>query len=387
MKSRIIKVTVGFICVLIVLTISIILISNSKSNQEINGEQKIELNDLRYMIRNNINNKDKLEEIENKITSIQNNIRTDDNSSSTDSNKIVLIQTILIIVFIMTIFLYIYFAILRPFSKMKVFAEKIAVGDFNIPLNYERSNYFGAFTWAFDNMRKEIIKARSCEKEAIENNKTVIATLSHDIKTPIASIRAYSEALQANINTSVEARDKYLEVIMKKCDEVAKLTNDLFIHSISDLNKLKVTNKDMDICSELKEAVLEISAEQNDIIFSPPCYSCYVSADKKRFRQIIENIINNSRKYAKTDITITTHKTSNDFEITISDKGKGIPDEDVPFIFNKFYRGKNCGDQQGSGLGLYIVKYLTQQMNGQVELENKNGSFNVSIKFPIIKMS
>ena len=81
-------------------------------------------------------------------------------------------------------------------------------------------------------MRKEITKARSCEREAIENNKTVIATLSHDIKTPIASIRAYAEGLEANLDSTYEKRMKYLSILMRKCDEVSKLTNDLFLHSL-----------------------------------------------------------------------------------------------------------------------------------------------------------
>lgn len=80
--------------------------------------------------------------------------------------------------------------------KIAGFAENIAQGNFDVPLKYERCNYFGAFTWAFDSMRKEIIKARAAEREAVENNKTVIATLSHDIKTPVASIRAYAEGWQ-----------------------------------------------------------------------------------------------------------------------------------------------------------------------------------------------
>lgn len=87
--------------------------------------------------------------------------------------------------FLLIVSLYIYFAVLRPFDKLKGFAENIAQGNFDVPLKYERSNYFGKFTWAFDSMRNEITKSRQCEKEAVENNKTVIATLSHDIKTPI----------------------------------------------------------------------------------------------------------------------------------------------------------------------------------------------------------
>ena len=65
-----------------------------------------------------------------------------------------------------------------PIEKLQGFAKNIAQGNFDVPLKYERCNYFGAFTWAFDSMRKEIIKARAAEREAVENNKTVIATLS-----------------------------------------------------------------------------------------------------------------------------------------------------------------------------------------------------------------
>lgn len=95
-------------------------------------------------------------------------------------------MVVICLVFLFFMSGYVYIAILRPFEKMKKFAGEIAKGNFDIPLRYERSNYFGEFTWSFDCMRREIVKARSCEREAIENNKTVIATLSHDIKTPIA---------------------------------------------------------------------------------------------------------------------------------------------------------------------------------------------------------
>lgn len=74
-------------------------------------------------------------------------------------------------------FMYVGAAILRPFDKLSCFAERIAGGDFDLPLNYERGNYFGRFTWAFDCMRREITSARACEKAAIENNKTVTASL------------------------------------------------------------------------------------------------------------------------------------------------------------------------------------------------------------------
>ena len=187
---------------------------------------------------------------------------------------------------------YVYVKILMPFDKLSGFAENIAKGDFDTPLEYQRSAYFGLFTWAFDNMRSEINKSRACEREAIENNKTVIATLSHDIKTPIASIRAYAEGLEANLDTTPEKRAKYLTILMRKCDEVTKLTNDLFLHALSDLDKLKINTERFKICSYMKNAVSEIAAEQNDVKFTMPDFEVTISADTNRLMQITENLIN-----------------------------------------------------------------------------------------------
>ena len=286
--------------------------------------------------------------------------------------------------FLLLVFLYIYFAILRPFEKLKSFAEELSIGNFDLPLDYERSNYFGKFTWAFDSMRKEITKARSCEKEAIENNKTVIATLSHDIKTPIASIRAYAEGLEANMDTTPIRREKYLSVIMKKCDEVSRLTEDLFLHSLSDLDKLKINSETFELCEYFKNLVEEMAAEQGDIRFMEPDFRIQISADKNRLTQITENIINNARKYAKSEIKISLEKSESQIFLHFRDFGKGIPDEDMPFIFDKFYRGKNCEEEQGSGLGLYIVKYLTEKMGGKVQLHNHDNGLEVTVSFPFI---
>ena len=284
--------------------------------------------------------------------------------------------------FLLAASLYLHFAVLRPFDKLKGFADSIAAGNFDVPLNYERSNYFGKFTWAFDSMRNEITKARRCEKEAVENNKTVIATLSHDIKTPIASIRAYTEGLQANMDSSPEKREKYLSVIIRKCDEVAKLTNDLFLHSLSDLDKLKIQTEAFEVCGFVGSVVAEIAGEYNDVRFEKPQFQAFVSADKNRLTQIIENLINNSRKYAKTQIDIRLTLTQGCVNIHFTDYGKGIPDSDMPFIFDKFYRGKNVQKEQGSGLGLYIVKYLTEKMKGNVLLHNHPDSFEAIVTLP-----
>lgn len=283
---------------------------------------------------------------------------------------------------IIVVFLYIYFAILRPFEKLTKFAERIASGDFDLPLNYERTNYFGKFTWAFDCMRREISTARAAEKQAIENNKTVIASLSHDIKTPIASIRAYAEGLEAGMDMNIETRAKYLSVIMRKCDEMAALTNDMLLHSVSDMDRLKITPEKFELYEFIKEKVPEITTG-NNIRINLPEAEIYVNADKSRMVQVFENIISNAAKYAKTDIDISAYKTENGAEIIFRDYGKGIDDSEIPFIFDKFYRGKSTGNENGAGLGLYIVKYIVTRTDGKCYAENLPNGFQIRIILPI----
>ncbi|MBR3900171.1 MAG: HAMP domain-containing histidine kinase [Ruminococcus sp.] len=284
-------------------------------------------------------------------------------------------------IFISSVFMYIWFAILRPFEKLAAFAERIAGGDFDLPLNYERTNYFGKFTWAFDCMRREISSARACEKEAIENNKIVIASLSHDIKTPVSSIRAYAEGLEAGMDATPEKRAKYLSVIMRKCDEVAALTNDMLLHSISDLDKLRMNPTKFELCGFIKDIVPEISA-RNNIRLNLPTQLIEVNVDRSRLTQVFENIVSNAAKYAKTDVEISAAKIEKGVEIVFRDFGKGIPDEEIPFIFDKFYRGSHTGKENGAGLGLYIVKYVVTQSGGNVYAENLPNGFQIKIIFP-----
>lgn len=317
-----------------------------------------------------------------KIALLQEDIRKEKNKSR-EIRSIPILCGVSVL-FIAFTYGYIYFAILRPFDKMKNFASEISAGNFDLPLKYDRSNYFGEFTWAFDSMRTEITKARNGETLAIENNKTVIASLSHDIKTPIASIRAYAEGLSANMDTSFEKREKYLSVIIKKCDEVSRLTDDLFLHSLSDLDKLRISPEKTELSGFLERTLSEIGAERNDIFFQKPAFIAYINADRNRLVQLCENIISNARKYAKTNIDVFVTKDNDKIILHFRDYGIGIPDEDMPFIFDKFYRGNNCGNEQGSGLGLFIVKYIAENSGGNILLQNHKNGLEVKIIFPTV---
>lgn len=378
MKIKLISVTLLFSLVIVLLSAGFYVSSRSVSPEEEKSEYIVALNEIKQLA-----NLGEYEQAQEKISSLQAYMQQLTEQKS--GGAVIWILCACSVLFFIVAFGYIYLAILRPFDKMKDFAEKISAGNFNVPLKYERSNYFGEFTWAFDSMRNEIGKLRASEKEAVENNKTIIATLSHDIKTPISSIRAYIEGLSANMDSSYEKRERYLRVITKKCDEVSKLTDDLFLHSISDLDKLKINPERLEICAFLENVIDEIAAEQKDVHMQHESFEVYVNADKNRLTQLAENLINNARKYAKTDIDLFLTRQESDIVLHFRDYGSGIPDENLPFIFDKFYRGSNCGSEQGSGLGLYIVKYITEKMGGTVSLVNHNNGLEVLVSLPFLR--
>ena len=316
-----------------------------------------------------------------KLSVVSDSIRQSEDGGKKDS-RILLIGGVCVLG-LLTAGVFIYVTVLRPLKKISKYTSEIARGNTDIPLTYDRGSEVGEFSWAFDSMRKELNKARASEKEAIENNKTVIATLSHDIKTPITSIRAYAEGLEANMDSSPEKRAQYLQTIMKKSDEVSKVTDDLLLHSLSDMNRLKVEKKEFEVSSFVESAVRDLDPDGKEITFISKGVTAVVSADPDRLLQCVENLITNSRKYAGTKINVTLEKTENTVSILISDSGKGIPDEDMPFIFDKFYRGHNHGSQPGSGLGLYIVKYLMTQMDGDIELKNTSDGLSAKLILPV----
>lgn len=364
MKKRIFFICLFFIIIIGIFTLCICLYQNSLNSDTVKNNQIVNINEIEQLM-----NQGKIDEANAKLESLADYLR----GTNTGFNYTpIIIMASISVLFVLVLFVYVYYQILRPFDKLKGFASEIASGNFDLPLQYERSNYFGKFTWSFDMMRNEIKKARRCEKEAIENNKTVIASLSHDIKTPIASIKAYSEALEANMDNTYEERMNYVNVIMRKADEVKKLTDDLFVHSISDMDRISFNNENINLNDIIINSSNDFRAN-TPINYINNTKEATIYADRDRVYQVFENIINNSIKYANTKIDITLDETSENYIVSIKDYGNGISDSDMPFIFEKFYRGNNSKEKQGTGLGLYIVKYMMEKMNGKVELENKNG--------------
>lgn len=290
-------------------------------------------------------------------------------SSESQFYTVWLVPSGLALIYVIICFIYIRNRILAPFDRLKLFAAEVAAGNLETPLLQERGLYFGDFTWAFDNMRTEIVAARKAEKESIENNKTVIATLSHDIKTPISSIRTYSEALEANLAKTPEKRSSYIRTIIDKCEEVAALTDDLFVHCVSDMDRMSVVPVRINLSEFMRSTIPTLNTFDN-IKYEDSDGKVYVNADPARLVEICENIVGNSNKYARGPIAVSLSREDGRVLLTFRDWGAGIPEENLPFITQKFYRGSNAQDVPGSGLGLFIVGYLCTKMNLDLHIDN-----------------
>lgn len=396
MKKRLIQIIV--ICIAIITCITGISLYKVLTIKEVSSQREwiVKLNEVEKLLEKSImgENKEITEtdyiKIQETIRDLQDSMRGQKSESGLEQHKkqLFYLGALIYIIFISNVLLlfgYIYHVVIKPFDRLTDFATSVSRGDFDTPVQYERKNLFGAFTWAFDSMRCEVKASRKAQELAIENNKTVIATISHDIKTPIASIRAYTEALQANMDTNQERRERYYSTIMRKCDEVTKLTNDLFLHSISDLQRLEIQMNSCKIDEELPEMLTAIAGDNSRIRLCSKVPNVMIEVDRRRFEQILENLITNACKYAgdgTVEVSVSLEQ-NHSLQIYIQDQGPGIPDGDMPFIFEKFYRGQNAFDKQGAGLGLYIVKYLVEEMNGTIQLENKREGLGVKLTFPV----
>ena len=278
--------------------------------------------------------------------------------------------------------LYLQRKVIRPFRGMKEFAERVAGGNLDVPLKMDRQNIFGAFTESFDIMRSELKRARLAEAEAKAEKKELVAKLSHDIKTPVASIRAASEV---GLALSETCRQKEIyQSIIAKADQINALISNLFSAALEELSRLSVTPLDMD-SRELRK-MLE-NADYLHRAEIPECPGCLVYADQLRLQQVFDNIFANSYKYADTGIKVSFLKDARSLSISIEDEGGGVKDEELPLIKEKFKRGSSVGNVEGAGLGLYLADYFMKEMQGELSVENGRLGLIVTVKICLSGMS
>lgn len=293
-----------------------------------------------------------------------------------------IIGTIVIFLLLFLVFIgyitYLRKALVKPFNKLKSFAQSIAEGNLEVPLAMDRNNLFGAFTESFDIMREELAKSRENERKANQSKKELVAQLSHDIKTPVASIKAISELM--GVKTKDEKEKKQLETIGEKADQIDLLINNMFHATLEELQEIKV-NPGEEESTQLPDLISK--ADYRKLVKLKSIPECIVIFDRIRLQQVFDNIISNSYKYATTRIDVDSYIEEDYLVINFRDYGKGVLNEELPLLYSKYYRGSNAKNKSGSGLGLYISKYFMQQMNGDIYFNNLSNGFVVTIELRI----
>lgn len=193
----------------------------------------------------------------------------------------------------------IYYFYIRPFKKLQLFAANIAKGDLAAPLSIHKGNYFGAFTESFDIMREELKTAKEYEYKANVSKKELVAELSHDMKTPIATIKATCEVIRMKVIKSgnEEGQKDILEkvgVIERKADMTHQLIGNMFHATLEELKNLKV--EPMEELSTQIAGMLNELQHYDTIMIKSSVPECLVYMDSLRFKQVIDNVVNNGRK-------------------------------------------------------------------------------------------
>ncbi len=315
---------------------------------------------------------------------------------------VIIFWAVLLVIGIIFI-LVIHHFMIKPVKEMENFASEIAKGNLDVPLPIHRNNMFGSFTESFDIMREELKVSKEREFEAEKAKREMVAELSHDLKTPVATIRATCEVLDLKYKKEIEKTEELLKekdnkeiedrltnlkgnlekigYIYKKADTINELVGSVFRATLDDMQEIKIEPKEND--SLIIESYFASLKEYGNIILDNHIPECLLLFDKLRMEQVIDNIVGNSYKYAGTDIHVSFAETEmlstakgskNIFiKITIRDSGPGVPEEDLPLLTEKFHRGGNAGDKQGYGLGMYLANHYMEKQGGGMEYYNDHG--------------
>lgn len=267
--------------------------------------------------------------------------------------------------------LIIWYFYIRPFNKLSDFAASVSKGNLDVPLNMDRHNYFGAFTESFDRMREELKLSSEREAAANRSKQELVAEISHDIKTPVATIKATCEVME--IKYKEDDIQEKVSVIKSKATSVEHLIDNMFRATLDDLDELKVTPREES--SLIIEDMLAGLRFYGTVEQKGSVPECLILVDKLRLEQVIDNIAGNSFKYAGTTLEVSYKSDADNIRVILSDRGPGVPEKELAMLTTKFYRGSEAAGsgKDGSGLGLYLASRFMEKMGGGLDLKNREG--------------
>ena len=274
--------------------------------------------------------------------------------------------------------------ILRPLGILNEGTRRIAGGDLDFRLDYEREDEFGAVCREFEAMRARL-KASVEERLRYEAyRKDLIVGVSHDLRTPLTSIKGYAEGLRDGIAETEERRQRYCAAIHRRALDMEALVDSLSVLARLEDGRFHYRPERVDVGAWLRQVVQEYRAMEGRLRLSieDRCPGAVAELDLQEMRRVLVNLFENSARHGGAgNVRVLCRRGDGRIEISVSDDGPGVPEEDLPRLFESFYRADRSRTSPGSGLGLAIARQIVEGHGGTIRAYN-DGGLTVVIDLP-----
>ncbi len=271
--------------------------------------------------------------------------------------------------------------VLKPFNKISNYSTELAKGNLSNPMKEEKSKHFGKFVWGMDMLRETLEENKKHELKLQKDKKTLILSISHDIKTPLSAIKLYTKALKEDIYDTPEKKLEALNGIEKNVGEIEHHVSEIVTASKEDFLNLSVKQGEAYLADILKKIEILYKEKFTTLHtdFSIAFFeNVLVKCDEDRLEEVLQNILENAIKYGDGRyVRIDIGEEENYKLIAITNSGCSIKEDELPHLFDSFYRGSNVNNKEGSGLGLYIAKTLMHMMNGDIFAKINKDEFTI----------
>ena len=279
-----------------------------------------------------------------------------------------------------------------PLSRLKRAVTEIRDGNLGHELSVSGHDEFTELAAGFEQMRVRLKDSMRLQQKAETERRTMMASITHDLKTPITSIMGYAEGILDGVADTPDKIREYVTVIRKKALSLRSLSDDLSLLSRLENAQLPLDRQEADLGELVSEVAAEfIYCEQGMSLEPNLAPGLTVLIDREKIARVIANIFQNSVKYKKPEqsapeMSVTLVRQGNEALLTISDNGMGIEQGELHSVFNQFYRADaSRGLQSGSGLGLSIARHLVQLHGGKIWIiNNPGGGISVNIALPMV---
>jgi signal transduction histidine kinase len=284
---------------------------------------------------------------------------------------------LMFILFAITMSLIIVRSITKSVMVLENATRRIAAGELDVAVDVHGSNEITSLT-------NNLNKMRNALKEEEYRRSRFITGVTHDLKTPLALIKAYAEAIDDGITEDPDTQTSATEIISAKADQLEGMINDLLEYVQMDSGEWRSQLQKVNISAFLRNAAKKFSPDvellhhefRSEIALSD---NLYVFMDERLVLQILENLVNNAIRYTPDGSTIrltaslVDRKNVNTLQLMISDNGPGIEPADLPHIFEMFYRGTSSRREQGMGMGLAVVKWVVDSHGWLIAASSEKG--------------